>query len=288
MNTIYSTFASDLGIRLDLIDQSLHLCREARANIANHLLSSSPLNTTVQGSGRRADIMGLDWKAFDDQYLQQQTEIIRNAYEQVSPEIQKLTPIDSRDVASGDNSMLAFSQELHGKFGEMASMYFNSALVAYGTPIVKHYGTSQDPFPVIPADYIRQLRQQPDLAGWMKQTRIDSAYGHLVETITKIQMEEGRYSVMLERMTMLRSQVLEDSTVLATLKRKMDYFRNAGMDRDYSEIVDVYNQRIPSAQAHVQEYNDYLTKYNEFSRTLKELDLGAALNGCLNQYVIFP
>jgi hypothetical protein len=288
MNTLYSTFATELGIRLDLIDQSLQLCREARVNVTNHLLSSLPPNASQQASSSHSDAMVLDWTKFDDQFLRQQTENIRNAYEPVSPEIQKLSSIDSKDVVRVDKSMLDFSHDLHNKFNEMASIYFNCALIAYSTPLVKHYGAAQGNFPVHSVDDIRQLGQVPDLAMWMKKAQIDSSYRHLVDVVLKIQMEDGRYSVMFERLTMLRSLVHEDSSVLVTLRRKMEYFQNARMERDYDEIVEVYNQKIPSARAHVQEYNDYLTKYNDFVRTLSERDLGAALNGCLNQSVIFP
>jgi hypothetical protein len=287
-STLYTTFATDLGIRLDLIDQSLQLCREARVNVTDHLLSSLQQKTPDQTSGAQLDAAVLDWTKFDEQLLRQHAENIRNAYEQTSPEIQKLSSIDSRDAGSVDKSMLTFSQDLRGKFSEMASIYFNCALIAYSTPLVKHYGTSQSTFPIQSVDNIRQLGQQPDLAAWMKQTRLDSAYAHLMDVIAKIQMEDGRYTVMVERLTALRELVHDDSTVLSTLRKKMDYFQSARMEREYNEIVEVYNQRIPSAQAHVQEYNDYLTKYNEFIQTFKEQDLGAALNGCLNQRVIFP
>ena len=288
MNTLYSTFASEHGIRLDLIDQSLQICRGARVNVTDHLLSSLRPNAPEQAPGAHLDAVVLDLTKFDEQFLRQQTENIRNAYEQVSPEIQKLSSIDSKDMVGVDTSLLGFSHDLHGKFFEMASIYFNCALIAYSTPLVKHYSAAQSTFPVQSVDNIRQLGQQPDLAAWMKQTQRDSAYTHLIEVITRIRMEDGRYTVMIERLNALRSLVHEDSTVMSTLRKKMDYYRSARMDPEYNEIVDIFNKRVPSAQAHVQEYNDYLAKYNDFIQTFKEQDLNAALNGCLNQRVIFP
>ncbi len=109
-----------------------------------------------------------------------------------------------------------------------------------------------------------------------------------MENLSKIQMEDGRYRVMAEKLASMRAQVQEDSSVLATLAKRLESYRNSGLSREYDETVEVYNQRVPSARAHVEEYNDYVTKYNEFIKTLKDQDLASALNGCLDNRVFFP
>ncbi len=288
MSTTHDIPASNLGVSLDIIEQALQICRNSRTSVASHIVSQSPTSTTEQTGEAQPVVVTLNWTKLDEQLIHQQTENTRIAFEQASPEIQKLAPIDAEDLSSVDKSSLTFSQDLHSKFNEMLSIYFNCAILEYGTTLVKRYSSSQGTFPRNIIDNIRQLGLQPDIAAWLKQVQLDSAYNQLIETVTKTQMEDGRYNVMTGRLTTLRGFVRDDSAVMANLSRKLEYYKNTHMIPEYNQVVAIYNQRIPQTQAHIQEYNDYLQKYNEFVGSLKDQGLITALHACLNQNVLFP
>lgn len=286
--SLYGTLASKFGIRLEILDQSLQICKDGRTNIAQHLIKSVQANPSVEAGSPEAAGAVIDWTQLDEELLRRETENIRSAFEQASAEIQKLAPIDTRDESLVDAPSLNFSRDLHARLDEMALIYFNCALVDYSTPLVKRYSSSQGSFPLDAVDNIRQLGRQPDIAAWLKKTQRENAYNQLVESVVKLQMEDGRYSVMTERLTSLRAMVHDDSSVLATLAKKLEYFKNNSLKEEYDQTVALYNQRVPLAQSHVQEYNDFVLKYNDFVKTIKDEDLSGALDACLDRRVFFP
>jgi hypothetical protein len=288
LSKMYGELASKLGIQLEVIDQSHQICKDGRTKISRHIISESLKVMPDQSEGETIEAPEVDWTKLNEELLHQQTENIRIALEQASVEIQKLEPIDSKDKSIVDPSSLQFSRDLHAKLYDMTSIYFNCALLEYSTPLMKRYSSAQGVFPQRSVDNIHDLGLKPDVATWLKRVHLDNSYNQLLEILTKVQMEDGRYSVMTERLTTLRDLVREDSSVLSALSKKIEYYKNARMTQEYDQTVALYNQRVPAGRAHVEEYNDYIMKYNEFVKTVKDQDITTALDACLDRRVFFP
>ncbi len=278
----FSGVVSAFGIDTDAFNRAYQKCLDTRALIAQHIASSMPGNQAEDSTKRSAYI--IHWDLLSDSLLHAQEEILGSVVTDASFEMRKL----GSDPGSDDPGTARGRKLLNREYDEMVSLLFNCTLLSSGTTFLKPVGTASGLYPDQAIDEIIRLGDRSEVTEWLARAKYDERYRNLTELLQTARMNSGRYRVMRDRLLELQTIVRDDSSQLATIRTQMDQYRSGGSMYEYNRLSALYETRVPQANQHVDEYNEYLRKYNEFTAGLRKDDISSAILACLDASAVFP
>ena len=280
------TQAAKLGIDMGRIDNSARICNNAISIISAHIKNKVPfIGTTYEGT-IRIDNYELDRSKLDNNIIHIQSEIIHNELIKVSKQLKSFRESLLNDLNKSDSLKIRIYNIIKSQYYAIAETYFNSAILEYSIPVVNQfYSNNQIPKSVLLK--LIELKEEPNVSAWLKESSYSSAFNYLFKVIQNIQNINTKLSKIKSEMNLLKIKIDNAEKEIQSYNSRLNYYKDMDMTQEYNKLVNKYNANLALDKKMINKYNlladDYIATLKKFADT----DLDGAFNDCLNTQILF-
>lgn len=279
-----SHLLSSAGINMAEVEESVDACNRAIGMIATYLVSNLPItDTTVQGT-TTIHWYELDRSRLEADSVQKNTRLIAAQLARVYPVLADLRNLPPPPAGSAKENAGAV-QYLETQLDFMTSSYFNAKMLELSIRFVNGFYLHQR----IAADdqkSLRDLAEHPSVSSWLRHTEYSSRYDNLIRIIQSVSENQEKLTHIEERLNWLEKTIDNDQESLDQMQTRLAYYERSGSHYQYNQLVDVYNDRLLSAQSRIDQYNSLAGEYDQLIGDIAAMDIDEAFNSCLDPDIL--